>query len=262
MISPLAHVDPSAKLEANVKIHPFAFIDADVEIGEGCEIMPYAMIVRGTRIGRNTKIYPGCVIGADPQDFHWKGERTFCYIGNNVVIREHVIVNRGIAPEGGTLIGDGCIIMAQSHIGHDSQLKSRIVLGNGVAIAGNARIDECTILSSGVIVHENCNIGKWVLVKGGCRIGSNVPPYVIVAHNPVEFFGVNAVIMRQRGFSPAEIDDAAKCYRHLYQTQTSVFNALCRMEADVEDSQLRRDITEFIRSNGNRVVAIPAELNG
>ena len=41
MISPLAHVDPSAKLGKDVIIHPFAFIDADVVIGDGCEIMPY-----------------------------------------------------------------------------------------------------------------------------------------------------------------------------------------------------------------------------
>ncbi len=262
MISPSAHVDPSAKIADNVTIHPFAYVDADVEIGEGCEIMPYAMIVSGTRIGRNTKIYPGCVIGADPQDFRWKGEKTYCYIGNNVIIREHVIINRGIHKDGGTRVGDDCIVMAQSHIGHDSVIKGKAVLGNGVALAGNTEIDECTILSSGVIVHEDCHVGKWCVVKGGCRIGSNVPPFVIVAHNPVEFFGVNAVIMRKRGFTEDQIDDAAKCYRHLYQTQTSVFNALKRIEADVDDSPLRREITEFIRKNDNRVVAIPTDLNG
>lgn len=44
MISPLAHVDPAAKIGQNVTIHPFAFIDANVEIGDDCEIMPYASI--------------------------------------------------------------------------------------------------------------------------------------------------------------------------------------------------------------------------
>ena len=66
MISPLAHVDPSAKVGANVKIHPFAFIDKDVEIGDGCEIMPYASIMAGTRMGKNNKVYQGAIIGADP----------------------------------------------------------------------------------------------------------------------------------------------------------------------------------------------------
>ena len=261
MISSNAHVDPSAKLGRNVKVHPFSFIDADVEIGDDCEIMPYAMIVKGTRMGRNNKIYPGCVIGADPQDFRWKGEKTYCFIGDNNVIREHVIINRGISAAGGTSIGDECVIMAQSHVGHDSKLCGKIVIGNGVALAGNTEIGECSILSSGVIIHENCRVGKWALVKGGCRIGSNVPPYAIVAHNPVEFFGVNAWIMQRHGFSTDQIDDVAKCYRHLYQSKTSVFNALKRMEADVDDTSVRNDIIDFIRSVDHRVVAMQVELD-
>ena len=69
MISPLAYVDPSAKIGENVTIHPFVYIDADVEIGDGCTIMPYVSIMSGTRIGKNNKIYQNSVIGADPQDF-------------------------------------------------------------------------------------------------------------------------------------------------------------------------------------------------
>ena len=34
MISPLAYVDPSAKIGSNVTVHPFAYIDKNVEIGE------------------------------------------------------------------------------------------------------------------------------------------------------------------------------------------------------------------------------------
>lgn len=63
-ISPLAHVDPTAKLGDNVTIHPFAFIDADVEIGDGCEIMSYTSIIRGSRMGRNNRVYQGTIIGA------------------------------------------------------------------------------------------------------------------------------------------------------------------------------------------------------
>ena len=97
MISKLAHVDPSAKIAEDVTIHAFAYIDKDVEIGPGCEIMPYASIVRGTRMGANNKVYQGAIVGADPQDFRWKGECTFCYIGDNNIIREQVIIKIGRA---------------------------------------------------------------------------------------------------------------------------------------------------------------------
>lgn len=260
MISPLAHVDPSAKIGRDVTIHPFAFIDANVEIGDGCEIMSYTSVIRGTRMGKNNKVYQGSIIGADPQDFRWKGDESFCYIGDNNVIREHVIINRGITSEGGTRIGNDSFIMAETHIGHDTHIMGRCVIGNGVTIAGDAEVGECTILSSGVILHENSRVGSWVLVKGGCRISGNVPPYIIVAHNPVTYFGVNAVILRKHGFTEEQIDDVAKAYRHVYQTGTSVFNALKRIEADVEQGDVRNNIVSFIRDCNLKLVAIPQDL--
>lgn len=260
MISPLAHVDPSAKIGENVTIHPFAFIDANVEIGDGCEIMSYTSVIRGTRMGKNNKVYQGSIIGADPQDFRWKGEESFCFIGDNNVIREHVIINRGISSERGTRIGNDSFIMAETHIGHDTNIKGKCVIGNGVTIAGDAEVGECTILSSGVILHENSKVGSWVLIKGGCRISGNVPPYIIVAHNPVAYFGVNAVILRKHGFTEEQIDDVAKAYRHVYQTGTSVFNALKRIEADVEEGDVRANIVNFIRDCNLKLVAIPCDL--
>lgn len=254
MISPNAHVDPNAKIGANVTIYPFAFIDADVEIADGTVVMPFASIMAGTRIGRSCKIYQGAIIGADPQDFRWKGEKTYCFIGDNTVIRENVIINRGIDPEKGTRIGAGCFIMAKSHIGHDTVIEDKVVVGNGATIAGDVVVDTCSILSSNVILHERSHVGKWAVVKGGCRIGSNVPPFVIIAHNPAEFFGVNAWIMKKHGFGDEEIDDIAKAYRHLYQSGTSVFNALQRIEADVTPSDNRDAIVQFIRNNNLRVV--------
>ena len=147
MISDKAYIDPSAKIGKNVTIHPFAFIDKDVEIGDNCNIRPFASIVRGTRMGEGCQVFQGAIVGADPQDFRWKGGFTYCFIGNNVTIRENVIINRGIASEGGTRIGDGCFLMANSHVGHDSHLKGNDVIGNGVSVAGEVEMGENTILS-------------------------------------------------------------------------------------------------------------------
>lgn len=260
MISPLAHVDPSAKIGENVTIHPFAFIDANVEIGDECEIMPYVSVMHGTTVGRHTKIYQGAIIGADPQDFRWKGEQTYCHIGENTVIREHVIINRGIRTTGGTMVGSDCFIMADSHIGHDCQIKGKTVIGNGVTLAGDCTVGLCSILSSNVILHERSEVGDWVMIKGGCRIMGNVPPYVIIAHNPASYYGINAVIMRKHGFTDAQIDDVAKSYRHIYQSGTSVFNALRRVEADVDPSDIRSNIVDFINSHQQKIVALPTEL--
>lgn len=260
MISPLAHVDPSAKLGKNVTVHPFAYIDADVVIGDDCEIMSYSSIMRGTRMGNNNKVYQYTIIGAEPQDFRWKNKPSRCSIGHNNVIREQVIINRGFTSEEGTTIGDDSFIMAGVHIGHDTVIEGKCVLGNSVVIAGEAVVGSCSILSSGVILHENSHVGDWALIKGGCRISGNVPPYVIMAHNPASYFGVNAVVMRKHGFTEVQVDDVAKAYRHIYQSGTSVFNALKRIEVDLEPGTVRDNILEFVRSCNLRLVGIPRDL--
>lgn len=260
MVSPLAHVDSTAKIGKDVTIHPFAFIDADTEIGDGAVIMPYASVMRNTRVGAGTVIYNGAIVGADPQDFRWKGQPSHCTVGAKCVIREHVIINRGFATPEGTTIGDGTFIMATAHIGHDCHVKGNNVIGNGVTMAGNIEVGDCTILSSNSVVHEGSKIGDWVLIKGGCRISGNVPPYVIIAHNPATYFGINAHVMRKGNFTDEQIDDVAKAYRHIYQCGTSVFNALQRIEADIDDSPIRRNIIDFIRGNNLRIVAVPVDL--
>lgn len=260
-ISPLAYVDKNATIGENVTIHPFAYIDRDVVIGDGSEIMPYASIIRGTKLGKNNRVFQNSVIGADPQDFRWKGKEATCNIGDNVVIRENCIINRGFTTDHGTYIGDDSFIMAETHIGHDSKICGKCVLGNGVTIAGEAVVNECVILSSGVILHERSNIGKWVLVKGGCRINGNVPPFVVMAHNPASYFGVNAVILRKHGFSEVQVDNIAKAYRHIYQSNTSVFNALKRIQLDIDATEEREMILDFVTQCNGKLVAMPLELD-
>lgn len=261
MISEKAYVAPTAKLGQNVTIHAFAYIDDNVEIGDNCEIMPFASILSGTRMGKNNQVFQGAIISARSQDFRWDGQDSYCYIGDNNIIREQVIINRGISAENGTRIGDGNHIMAGVHIGHDTVIEGPSVLGNGVTIAGDVVVEKCTVLSSNAVVHERSHIGQWVLIKGGCRIGGNVPPYAIIAHNPSTYYGVNAVIMHKKGFTDDQIEDAAKAYRHIYQTQTSVFNALKRIEADIDDNEIRRNIIGFIRGNNLRIVGIKVKTN-
>ncbi len=256
LISPLAHVDPEAKIGDNVTIHPFAFISKNTEIGDGCTIYPYVSILTGARIGKNNKIYNGAIIGAEPQDFHWHGEPSFCYIGDNNVIREHTIINRGSQHNSGTRIGNKCFIMAETHISHDAEISDKVVIGNGVQIAGCSKVHSFVILSSNSMLHSHSEVGRFCMIKGGCRVGGNVPPYIVLAHNPASYSGINAVTMRGVGLSEHAIDNVAKAYRHVYECNTSVFNAVKRIKADVEDSKEKECIIKFIEEHDLNIVAV------
>ena len=258
MISTLAFVDPEAKLGNNVTVYPFAFIDKNVVIGDNCVIMPHASIMSGARMGNNVTVSNGAIVSASPQDPRWKGEPSLVEIGDGTTIREQCIINRSIHEGKATKIGAKCFIDAEAHIAHDSQLADFCVVGNGAEVAGDVVMDTCSILSTGVKVFEGSHIGKWAFIKGGCRISGNVPPFVIMAHNPAAYFGVNATIMRHfKKYTEEEIDDIAKSYRHVYQCNVSLYNAVKRIKADIQDSQVRQDILDFIAQSNNRLVALP-----
>lgn len=258
-VSPLAFVHPEAKIGKNVTINAFAYIDKDVEIGDGCIIGPHVSIYSGARIGSNNKFYDGCVISATPQDFRWKGDSSLVIIGNNNTIREQVIINRSIHQNKATKIGNDAFIMAQSHIAHDTEIGNYVVIGNNSKIAGYCKIGNYSILSSSALVHERCEIGEWVLIKGGCRVNGHVPPYIIMAHNPISYFGVNAYVLRKGKFSEELIDDIAKCYRHIYQSNTSTFNAMIRVKQDIKDGPVRKAITDFVEGHNFKIAALSLE---
>lgn len=259
-ISPLAFVTPDARIGDNVTIMPFAYIESGTVIGDNCVIHPHVSILEGTILGNGVKVHEGAVIAATPQDFRWDGAKSRVIIGNDTVIREHVIINRSSHENMATEIGEGTFIMAQTHIGHDTYVGNHCVIGNAVRIAGNCKIGNCTILSSNSLIHENYEVGDWVLIKGGCRINGNVPPYVVMAHNPVEYYGVNSFILRREGFTDKDIEAIAKCYRHVYQCNTSVFNAVRRINEDIRQGPARDAILDFIRNHNNKLVAIPHDL--
>ena len=256
-ISNLAYVHPEAKLAKDVKVDAFAFIDKNVEIGEGCHIHPHASILSGSRIGKNNEIFENAIIAATPQDFRWKGHDSLVVIGDNNKIREQVIINRSIYENGKTEIGDDSFIMAQTHIGHDSRIGNHCVLGNAVKIAGDVIIGNYTILSSNALIHEKCHVADWVLIKGGCRVNGNVPPFAVMAHNPISYFGVNSYVLRKAKKEEHIIDDIEKCYRHVFQTGTSVFNALRRIREDVDPSPEREALLCFIEEHNLDLAAIP-----
>ena len=256
-LSNLAYIHPDAKIGQNVVVDAFAFIDRNVEIGDGTHIHPHASILSGARIGKNNEIYENAIIAATPQDFRWKGEDSQVVIGDNNKIREQVIINRSSFADGKTEIGSNSFIMAQTHIGHDSKIGNYCVIGNAVKIAGCVEIGNFSILSSNALVHEKCQLGDWVLIKGGCRVNGHVPPYAVMAHNPISYFGVNAYVLKLAKKPEHIIDDIAKCYRHVYQTGTSVFNAIRRIKDDVEPSEEREAILAFISGHEKNLAAVP-----
>ena len=146
MNQPLAYVHPQARIAKNAVIEPFVNIERNVEVGEGTWIGSNVTIMEGVKIGKNCKIFPGAVIGAIPQDLKYAGEDTIVEIGDNVIIREFVTINRGTSESWKTVIGENCLLMAYVHIAHDCFIGKNVILGNVCNLAGHIHIDDYAIL--------------------------------------------------------------------------------------------------------------------
>lgn len=255
----LANVHPDAKIGKNVSIEPFVSISGNVEIGDGTWIGPNAVIMDGARIGKNCKIFPGAVIGGIPQDLKFKGEKTTVEIGDNTTIREFVTVNRGTAAKGRTVVGSNCLLQSYSHVAHDSFLRNNVILGSYAGLAGEVEVDDYAIISPYTAVHQFCRIGKHAFIAGGSLVRKDIPPFVLVANEPLSYVGVNSVGLRRRGFDIDKVNEIQNVYRYFYQKGLNNTQAIAAIEAEMDMSPERDEIILFVKNSDRGIIKGPQD---
>ena len=254
MISKQAYVHPDAKLGANVRVEPFAYISGNVVIGEGSWIGPNSVIMDGARIGKNCKTFPGAVISAIPQDLKFEGEDSTTEVGDNTIMREGVTINRGTAAKGKTVVGNNCLLMANSHVAHDCIVGDNCILVNNVGLAGEVVLGDWAILGGGSAVHQFTHIGSHAMLSGGTMLRKDVPPYVMINHNPIGYMGINSVGLQRRGFSKEQIDQIHEIYRVVYQSGKNVSQALEHIKAEFKAGPERDAIVDFISASKRGII--------
>jgi UDP-N-acetylglucosamine acyltransferase len=156
------------------------------------------------RMGRRNRVFPGACIGLEPQDLKYSGAPTEVILGDDNTIRECVTINRATHDGEQTWIGNGNLLMAYSHIGHNCQLGDRIVIANGVAVAGHVVIGDRAVIGGVLGIHQFVQIGTLAMVGGMSRIDRDVPPYLMVEGHPGRVRGLNRIGLRRSGL--AELD--------------------------------------------------------
>ncbi len=254
MVSNLAYVHPKARLGNNVTVEPFAMIHGDVEIGDNCWIGSNAVIMDKSRIGKNNKIFPGAVIGAIPQDLKFKGEESLAEIGDNNTIREFVTINRGTADRMTTKIGNNCLLMAYTHLGHDCILGNNIIVANNGNLAGHITVEDHVVIEGVVAAQQFVNIGAHSFIAGASLVRKSVPPYIRVAREPLQFIGVNTIGLARRGFDKETIKNIEDIYRIIFVRGHNITNALEVVQAEIPETPEKKQILDFIRAQKDGIV--------
>lgn len=254
MISNLASVSHKAKIGKNVTISPFATIFEDVEIGDNTFIHPNALIYPNTIIGHDCKIFPSAVIGIINQDLKYKGEKSNTVIGNNTTIREFATIHKGTSDRMTTKIGNDCLIMCYTHIGHDCLIGNNVIIANNGSLAGHITVEDFVIVEGVVAAQQFITLGAHSFVAGASLVRKSVPPYIRVAREPLQFIGVNTIGLLRRGFDKEIIKQIEDIYRIIFVRGHNISNALDIVETEMPETPIRTEILNFIRSQKDGIV--------
>ena len=194
------------------------------------------------------EISAGTVLGTDPLDKGFTGERSYLRIGNRNKIREHYTISRGTKPESATVIGDGNYIMTSGHVAHNCLLGSNIVIASCSLVAGYVEVEDQAFISGGVVIHQYSKIGRLAMVAGNTRVNLDLPPFFMYAGHDARAVGLNAVGLKRAGFSVAQVSAIKKAYRLLYRAGLRLDEALTRIESELEDENTLH-LVRFVRSS-------------
>jgi UDP-N-acetylglucosamine acyltransferase len=265
-IHPTAIIAAGAQIPASCTVGPYCIIGANVVLGEDCHLVSHVVLVGDDAghltLGRGNTVYPFACIGVAPQDLKYSGEPTDCRIGNGNTIREYVTISRGTVGGGGaTTIADGCLIMAYTHIGHDSHIGTGCILANSATLAGQVTVEDYAVVGALCPVHQYCRIGRYSYVGGGTTITQDVLPYSLTSiERNNHAYGLNKVGLERRGFTPAQIKQLRHAYRLLQASKLNTTDALAAIRATLaegaaaDDSGHVRYLADFIASSTRGII--------
>lgn len=165
-------IDPTAVLEAGVRVDPGVVIGPGAQIGAGAHIGANTVIGPGVCIGRGTRIGPNCVIS-----FALIGD--FCTILGGAVIGQSGF---GVAPSptgpidvpqiGRAIVMDRATIGAVSTV--DRGAFGDTVVGEDAKIDNHCQIAHNVVVGRGVVMAAYAGISGSVRIGDGAMLGGRV----------------------------------------------------------------------------------------
>jgi UDP-3-O-[3-hydroxymyristoyl] glucosamine N-acyltransferase len=193
-----AHVDETARLEADVTVEPGAVIGPHAEIGDGTVIGANAVIGADVRIGRHCAIgagavvshsligdrviiHPGCTLGQDGFGYVMggKGHVKVPQVGR-VIIQDDVEIGAGTTIDRGalrdTVIGEGTKIDNLVQVGHNVTIGRHCIVVAQTGISGSSTLEDFVVLGARVGLNNQVTIGEGAQIAAVSVVHGDVPP--------------------------------------------------------------------------------------
>lgn len=247
VIHETAIVHPNSELGSGVEIGPFCVIGPNVKIGDGTRIEAHVVIESWTTIGKDCRICTGAVLGGQPQDKKFKNERSYLLIGDRNIIREYVTIHRATGEDNATVIGDDNMLMAYCHVGHNCTLGNGIMMANTVGISGHVIVEDKAVFGGMVGVHQFVRIGKLAMLGGYSKVVQDIPPFMMADGRPMKVYDLNVVGLRRNGVPAKVRTELKQACKLLYRSNLNLSQAIETIENDIEQSEERDYLLQFVK---------------
>lgn len=243
LISDRAQIMPSSTIGDS------CIIEDDVIIGERNIIDSHVVIRQGTVIGDDNHVCAGAQIGVAPQDYHYKGEVSFCQIGDNNIVREYATISKATGKGKTTAIGDWNFIMTYVHVAHNVIIGNHTIIASGSQLGGHVQIGDHATVGGLAGIHQFCRVGKYAMLGAKSYLNMDLPPYVLARGNRAVVYGVNVRGLQRNTFSRSDIEHIKQIYRILYRSSLSREGVLDELEDETTRNDFARDFVKFIRTS-------------
>lgn len=262
-IDPTARVSDGARLGDGVDIGPYCLIGPDVVVEDGVRLIAHVHVTGVTTIGAATVVYPFASLGTPPQSVHYKGGPTRLTIGARCDIREGVTMNTGTEAGGGlTRVGERCMFMVGSHVGHDCAVGDAVIFANNAVLGGHAVIGDNTFLGGQAAVHQFVRVGEGAMISGLSGIANDLIPFGFAIGQKANLRGLNIVGLRRRGASRADLHRLRDVYRALFLGDGVFRERVEAVAREFADDAFAMKIVDFVRSSGKRPLMQPRHRGG
>lgn len=255
-------IEEGAVIGADCKIGPFCHIGPNVTLENGVQLHSHVVVAGHTVIGDETTIWPFASIGHQPQDLKFDGEQTRLVIGKRNMIRESVSINPGTSGGGAlTQVGDDCLFMLGSHVGHDCMVGNNVILANNASLAGHVILEDNVIIGGLSGVHQFCRIGAGAIIGAVAMVTNDVIPYGAVLSDRAELAGLNLVGLKRRGIDKSQINGLRAAFNDLFLAETTLADRIGIVKKDYADNPLVLQVIDFLESKSNRSFLMPKSGN-